>query len=99
MAVSSVDLRCRTGPGYGEADGRRGIANAPIMILMKQADISEQFEVNEVGQRKFLYWVELVAAWRSDLEYTSTSISVSMTVPGACDGIEGPVRSEHTDCV
>ncbi len=36
-----------------------GLAAAPIMILMKQADVSDQFIVSEVGQRKFLYWVEL----------------------------------------
>jgi len=53
----------------------KGLANAPIMILMKQADISEQFEVNEVGQRKFLYWVELVPHG-SDLEYTRIYIGI-----------------------
>jgi len=37
----------------------QGLSNAPIMILMKQTDVSEQFEISEVGQRKFLYWVEL----------------------------------------
>ena len=53
----------------------QGLANAPIMILMKQADISEQFDVNEVGQRKFLYWVELVPHG-SDLEYTHIYIGI-----------------------
>jgi outer membrane lipoprotein carrier protein len=52
-----------------------GLANAPIMILMKQADISEQFEVSEVGQRKFLYWVELLPH-AGDLEYTHIYIGI-----------------------
>jgi len=46
-----------------------GLANAPIMILMKQSDVGEQFEISEVGQRKFLYWIELKPL-SSDLEYT-----------------------------
>jgi outer membrane lipoprotein carrier protein len=36
-----------------------GLASAPIMILMKQNEINSDFTVNEVGQRKLLYWVEL----------------------------------------
>ncbi len=52
-----------------------GISNAPIMILMKQADVTEQFEVSEVGQRKFLYWVELKPHAR-DLEYTHIYIGL-----------------------
>ena len=53
----------------------QGLANAPIMILMKQADISEQFEISEVGQRKFLYWVELLPH-AGDLEYTHIYIGI-----------------------
>ena len=53
----------------------QGLANAPIMILMKQADISEQFEVSEVGQREFLYWVELLPH-SGDLEYTHIYIGI-----------------------
>jgi outer membrane lipoprotein carrier protein len=53
----------------------QGLANAPIMILMKQTDISEQFEVNEVGQRKFLYWVELLPHG-GDFEYTHIYIGI-----------------------
>jgi len=53
----------------------QGLANAPIMILMKQADISEQFEVNEVGQRKFLYWVELLPHG-GGFEYTHIYIGI-----------------------
>ena len=54
----------------------QGLANAPIMILMKQADINEQFEVSEVGQRKFLYWVELMPH-AGDLEYTHIYIGIA----------------------
>ncbi len=46
-----------------------GLSSAPIMILMKQADVGEQFTINEVGQRKYLYWIELVPR-AGDLEYT-----------------------------
>jgi len=53
----------------------QGLANTPIMILMKQADINEQFEVSEVGQRKFLYWVELLPHG-GDLEYTHIYIGI-----------------------
>jgi outer membrane lipoprotein carrier protein len=53
----------------------QGLSNAPIMILMKQADVSEQFEINEVGQRKFLYWVEL-SPHAGDLEYTHVYIGI-----------------------
>ena len=53
----------------------QGLANAPIMILMKQTDISEQFEISEVGQRKFLYWVELLPH-AGDLEYTHIYIGI-----------------------
>ena len=54
----------------------QGLSNAPIMILMKQADVSEQFEVNEVGQREFLYWVELSPHTADDLEYTHVYIGI-----------------------
>jgi len=54
----------------------QGLSNAPIMILMKQADVSEQFEVNEVGQREFLYWVELSPHAADDLEYTHVYIGI-----------------------
>jgi outer membrane lipoprotein carrier protein len=53
----------------------QGLSNAPIMILMKQSDVSEQFEVSEVGQRKFLYWVEL-SPHDSELEYTHVYIGI-----------------------
>jgi outer membrane lipoprotein carrier protein len=46
-----------------------GISASPIMILMKQVDVSEQFNISEIGQREFLYWVELEPR-SGDLEYT-----------------------------
>jgi outer membrane lipoprotein carrier protein len=52
-----------------------GLANAPIMILMKQSDVGEQFDVSEVGQRKFLYWIELKPRDAS-LEYTDIFIGL-----------------------
>jgi outer membrane lipoprotein carrier protein len=53
----------------------QGLSNAPIMILMKQTDVSEQFDVSEVGQRKYLYWVELVPH-AADLEFTHIFIGI-----------------------
>jgi outer membrane lipoprotein carrier protein len=44
------------------------ISNAPIMILMKESDVTQQFNVIEVGQRKFLFWIELEPR-EKDLEY------------------------------
>jgi len=52
-----------------------GLSNAPIMILMKQSDVTQEFTVSEVGQRKFLYWVELKPN-ASDLEYTTIFIGL-----------------------
>jgi len=52
-----------------------GISNAPIMILMKQSDVTQEFDVVEVGQRKFLYWVELKPQ-ASDLEFSSIFIGL-----------------------
>ena len=52
-----------------------GISNAPIMILMKQSGVTQQFDVIEVGQRKFLYWVELKPR-AADLEYSSIFIGL-----------------------
>jgi outer membrane lipoprotein carrier protein len=44
------------------------ISNAPIMILMKESDVAQQFNVIEVGHLKFLLWVELEPQAK-DLEY------------------------------
>ena len=53
----------------------QALATSPIMILMKQTDVSGEFTVNEVGQRKYLYWVELVPK-SGDLEYTHVYIGL-----------------------
>jgi outer membrane lipoprotein carrier protein len=45
------------------------------MILMKQSDVTQEFTVSEVGQRKYLYWVELKPN-ASDLEYTTIYIGL-----------------------
>lgn len=47
----------------------QGLATAPIMVLMKKQRVEAEFDVNEVGQRKFLFWVELVPK-KSDMEYS-----------------------------
>ncbi len=52
-----------------------GLSNAPIMILMKQSDVSRQFKISEVGQRKFLYWIELKPN-AVDLEYSRIFIGL-----------------------
>ena len=52
-----------------------GLASAPIMILMKQTEISSNFTVSEVGQRKFLYWVELEPN-SNELEYSRVYIGI-----------------------
>jgi len=52
-----------------------GLASAPIMILMKQNDIGEEFIVSEVGQREYLYWIELKPVAK-DLEYSQIYIGL-----------------------
>ncbi len=52
----------------------QGISNAPIMILMKQSDVTEQFTVREFDQRK-LYWIEL-EPHAKDIEYTRIFIGL-----------------------
>jgi outer membrane lipoprotein carrier protein len=61
--VYDVELRQVTVKPMDES-----ISNAPIMILMKESDVTQQFSVSEVGQRKYLYWIELEPL-ASDLEY------------------------------
>ena len=51
------------------------LSSAPIMLLMKQSDVSDQFRVSEVGQRKFLYWIELEPQ-APDLEFTHIYIGL-----------------------
>ena len=52
-----------------------GLASAPIMILMKQNDVGEEFIVSEVGQREYLYWIELTPVAK-DLQYTQIYIGL-----------------------
>ena len=47
----------------------QGLASAPIMVLMKQGRVENEFDVAEVGQRKYLFWVELVPRTQ-DMEYS-----------------------------
>ncbi|MFT5659072.1 MAG: outer membrane lipoprotein carrier protein [Gammaproteobacteria bacterium] len=56
-----------------------GLATAPIMILMKQDTVNSDFTVNEVGQRKFLYWVELEPKSK-ELEYSHVYIGLENDV-------------------
>ena len=68
--ISDVELEQVTVKPMDES-----ISNAPIMILMKQSDIGDQFEIREVGQRKYLYWIELRPRV-GDLEYTDIYIGL-----------------------
>ncbi len=52
-----------------------GLASAPIMILMRREKLSAEFNISEVGQRKFLYWVELEPR-SQDMEYTNVYIGL-----------------------
>ncbi len=52
-----------------------GLATAPIMVLMNKQKVESQFDVNEVGQRKYLYWVELTPK-KSDMEYSTVYIGL-----------------------
>ncbi|MDJ0881680.1 MAG: outer membrane lipoprotein chaperone LolA [Gammaproteobacteria bacterium] len=47
----------------------QGLASAPIMVLMKNQPVEEEFEVSEIGQRKFLFWIELVPR-QKDMEFS-----------------------------
>ena len=52
-----------------------GMATAPIMLLMKQQPVETEFDVSEVGQRKYLYWIELVPK-QQDMEFTRVYIGL-----------------------
>ncbi len=45
------------------------LSSAPIMVLMKKQRVTDEFEVKPLGQRKYLYWLELIPK-RQDMEYT-----------------------------
>lgn len=63
---------------------KTGLASAPIMILMRQNDLSTEFEISEVGQRKFLYWVELKPK-SQDIDYTNIYIGLEEGVVKAME--------------
>ena len=61
-----------------------GLATAPIMILMKQEDIGNNFVVSEIGQRKFLYWVSLEPK-TTDMDYSQVFIGMEKGVVKAME--------------
>lgn len=52
-----------------------GLASAPIMILMKNQRVETEFDVNEIGTHKVLYWVELIPK-KKDMEYSTVHIGL-----------------------
>ena len=52
-----------------------GLASAPIMVLMKQQRVESEFDIKEMGQRKFLFWIELTPK-NSDMEFTRIYIGL-----------------------
>lgn len=52
-----------------------GLAAAPIMVLMKKQRVETEFDVNEVGQHKVLYWIELIPK-NKDMEYSKIYIGM-----------------------
>ena len=65
-----------------------GLTSAPIMVLMKQNEINSDFTVNEVGQRKFLYWVELEPK-ATELEYSRIYIGLENKIVKAMELRDG----------
>ena len=52
-----------------------GISSAPIMVLMKKQRVENEFDVNEIGMHRLLYWIELTPK-NSDMEYSKISIGM-----------------------
>ena len=52
-----------------------GLSSAPIMVLMKQQNVETEFDVSELGQRKFLFWVELIPK-KADMEFNRIYIGL-----------------------
>lgn len=52
--IYDVDLKQARVKPMSEA-----INQTPIMVLMNAKTLKEDFKINEIGQKKFLYWVEL----------------------------------------
>ncbi len=57
----------------------QGLATAPIMVLMKKQDVKMEFEVNEIGQRKFLYWIELIPK-KNDMEFSRVYVGLEKDI-------------------
>lgn len=53
----------------------QGLASAPIMVLMKKQRVEEEFDVSAIGQRKFLYWIELVPK-KQDMEFSRVYLGI-----------------------
>lgn len=68
--VYDVDLDQATVKPMGS-----GLASAPIMVLMKKQRVETEFDVNEVGQHKVLYWIELIPK-NKDMEYSKIYIGM-----------------------
>ncbi len=45
------------------------LSTAPIMVLMKKQRVTDEFTVQPLGQRKYLYWIELIPK-QKDMEYS-----------------------------
>ena len=61
-----------------------GLSTAPIMLLMQKQPVENEFEVNEVGQRKFLYWIELLPK-QQDMEFSRVYIGLENDVVKAME--------------
>ncbi len=51
------------------------LGTAPIMVLMTDERVEQQFDVAEIGQRKYLYWVELTPK-QADMEFTTVYLGM-----------------------
>ncbi len=68
--VYDVDLDQATVKPVADALG-----TAPIMVLMTDERVEQQFDVAEIGQRKYLYWVELTPK-QADMEFTTVYLGM-----------------------
>lgn len=53
----------------------QGLASAPIMVLMTKQRVETEFDVNEIGQRNLLFWVELTPK-KSDMNYSRVQLGL-----------------------
>ncbi len=61
-----------------------GLSSAPIMVLMKKQGVETEFEVNEVGQHKYLFWIELTPI-KKDMEYSKIYIGMENEIVKALE--------------